>query len=162
MGGDRIDPVGQPTGKRPGLDDLAGGSGGLKMDAIDRDCGHGRLADLIYLPVDSGEAAMQTIDAGVQGANLAAHFTRPRPVQPIGDDVDRLLELLQPIAITFQQADGERANRRRQLVAQHLERGRLLRCHQHAFALGQIVADDVGNGVCLAGPGRALHDDPRP
>ena len=75
------------------------------------------------------------------------------------DGLDGMFELLHPVAFVGKQCNAQRANTLRQFVLQdrqgRLSSGR----HQHALALGEVVADDVGNGVGFARARGALYDD---
>ena len=74
------------------------------------------------------------------------------------DGLDGVLKLLHAVALIGQQCNAQRTNAFRQLLLKYRQ-GRLTLCrHQHALALSQVVADDVGNGVGLARPGWPLHD----
>jgi len=66
-------------------------------------------------------------------------------------------ELLHAVRFATQQADRQRADVFREFFLQHSQRRVFHRRHQHPLAIGQVMADDVGNGVGLAGARRALH-----
>ena len=71
-----------------------------------------------------------------------------------------MLELLHALTLVSQQSHAQGPNFRRQLLLQHAKRRLTLGGDQNPFALGQEVADDVCNGMALAGAGRALHYHP--
>ena len=67
------------------------------------------------------------------------------------------LELLHAVRFTAQQTDCQRTYGFREFFLQHRQGRVFHRRHQHPLAIGQVMADDVGDGMGLARTGRALH-----
>ena len=74
--------------------------------------------------------------------------------------LDRELELLHAVRFAAQQADRQRTNVFGEFLLQHGQRRILHGRHQYPLAIGQVMTDDVGDGVGLAGAGRPLHHNP--
>ena len=69
-------------------------------------------------------------------------------------------KLLHAIRFAAQQTDRQRTYGFREFFLQHRQGRVFHRRHQHPLAIGQVMADDVGDGVGLASAGRALHHYP--
>ena len=63
--------------------------------------------------------------------------------------------------LTDGHVDDELLHAGRQTFAKDGQRRRALGRYQHALSLGQVRADDVGDGVRLATSRRSFHDDGR-
>ncbi len=78
--------------------------------------------------------------------------------EPFGDGADRGLELTPRIVITAQHGDAQGTQHFRHLVAQHSQCLGRLRSDEDRLALCELMADEIGDGVRLAGTRRPLHD----
>ena len=76
----------------------------------------------------------------------------------VGKDADRLLKLARALAVIVNDRYRKVGNSCRKLFAQRCERLGRLGSEQHAQPGRQIVADDIGDRVRLAGSGGTLHD----
>lgn len=156
--GDDVDGIGQPIRQLSRRHHASRGISGFDARAVDARAGHRLSTDILDLPIDRGELAMDRLDPGIEHRDLLRRLRRAGAVQAVGDDVDRFLELLQSIAIAVEKADSKRANGGGQLVAQDLQRGCLLRGDEDPSAERQIVTNDIGDGVgfcrCPAAPAR--------
>ena len=97
-----------------------------------------------------------------QVLDLSSQLVPFRALQPLGDNIDRLLELFEAVPIAVEQAHSQWPYGGRQLIPQYSEGGRLLRGDEHPFSKRQIVADDIGDRMGLTRTGGALNDDTRP
>jgi hypothetical protein len=107
--------------------------------------------------IDARNADVQRSDGLLQARDLTGGHRRVDALHAGGDPLDRFLELLHAFVLAGQQCDREGPELFGKLVAQHGERRFLHGGHQHAPATGQPVANDVRNGMRLAGPRRPLH-----
>ena len=67
------------------------------------------------------------------------------------------LKLLEPLAFGSEEADRQVANPFRDLITQNGERAFAFRRDEHPPARCKIMANDIRDGVSLAGAGRSLH-----
>ena len=125
-----------------------------------RDADAGRLED--------GEAvgvfAVQRIDQSVERlAQLAQPLGLARPVigGALGADGQRFAELLENVSLFRLRGMQFQAERTQpdagKAPVHHFERRHFFRDEQHCLAFGQAVRDQVGDGLALAGAGRAFE-----
>jgi hypothetical protein len=113
-----------------------------------------------HIPVDVGNLGVQLVQLLLGSRDVLRGTRRVEARDAGGDGLDGVLELLHAVAFVGQQRDAERPDALGQLLLQDRQRRLALGRHQDALALREVVADDVGDGVGLAGSRRPLHDDP--
>ena len=133
----------------------------LRIDflGIQRDLGEVPLRPIANLAVDAGKFAVEGINGFLKMADGSRGTAAVETLNLGGNLMDGVLELLHAVLFAGQQRNGKRTDFIRQLLLQHRQGRVLHRGHKHPLALGQIVADDVGDGVRLAGARRTLHND---
>ena len=72
-------------------------------------------------------------------------------------NADGFLQLFKTLSVVRQETNRKLSNRRRNMVPQDSERRFTLGGNQHTTTGSQIVANDIGDGMRLAGPRRSLH-----
>ena len=128
--------------------------------AIDRHLRELRFGDFVDTPVDAGEFGVRPVDAAGAALDLLARQFGIELRDSRLNRVDRILELPQAFAVAGEHRHGQRLHLFGNLALQHRERRFALGGDEHAPAGGEVVADDVGDRVRLAGAGRPLHRDP--
>ncbi|MGF7147527.1 hypothetical protein FHS96_001136 [Sphingomonas zeicaulis] len=154
--------IGEPSRQVRVCDQVACGAERFDLFPIQRDACDRRAADIVHLLVDPGQCAVEIVNLGVERLDLAGQFAALDALQAIRDNFHGFLKLLQAIAVAVEQADCQWSDGRRQLIPQDLKSRRLLGRDQNALSQCQIMADDIGNGVRLAGAGRPLNNHARP
>ena len=107
--------------------------------------------------VGAQQAVLQGVGGLFEPGDLPREHFAVEALDLGGDPLDGALELLQAFLLGGEHRQRERADVGGQVVDERGERRVAHGGHQHAAAVGQPVADDVGNGVGLAGAGRPLH-----
>jgi len=129
--------------------------------AIHVDIGELCGRDFIDPPVQVDQLAVGAIDGAGGGDDFALGDLGIELRDLVLDGLDRCLKLPHALAVAGEQRHCEGSYFLRDLVAQHLERPLTAGGDEHASALGEIVADDVGDGVGLAGTWWTLNGDAR-
>ncbi len=119
-----------------------------------------RRSDAGDLGIDRREALPHAQDRRLDILDDARLLARPDRLDDRLQEPNGGLELLEAFALGRRDADGEIAHAVRQLPPQHRQRRLPVRDDQNAAAGRQVVTDDVGDGVRLAGAGWSLDDDP--
>ncbi len=141
------------------IDDQFGHLLRAHLDAVDADGGQLGMRDLVDAGVDGGGFGVRAVERDAARGNRLGLELRVQMRQRVDDRFDRRLELAHAFLVTREQGDGQRPDRFGNLLLQDLQRRLALGRDQDAFARGQIVTDDVGDRVRLAGAGRTLHRD---
>jgi hypothetical protein len=97
-----------------------------------------------YTPFTVGDVAFRR--PGIEGSDLRR------------EKIDGCLKLLKPFAFGGKEADRQVTNPFRDLVTENGERALAFRSDENTPASRKIVANNIRDGVSLAGARRSLHD----
>ena len=121
---------------------------------------HGNLVDS---SVDSGQFTMSRVDAIARVLDFVGDDSRVELRKVVDDRFDGGLELPHSFLVASHQRHGQGADLLGNLGLQYVEGVLTLGRYEHLAPCGQVVADDVGNRVGLAGARGALdHHAGRP
>ena len=156
IGADR---AGDPVVDACGVADAPGGIGGR-----DRLAEHGQLGVLVVDRLEQPRAhrfllVAQAVARAGQALDVLLELAARGRREVVEDAGDRLLELHRALLVGVEQADAQRLQRLGDLVAHDAQRLGRVAGDEDRLALGEEVADQVGDRVALAGAGRALHED---
>ena len=158
MFGAQRERIGKPAVGRFAIDHQLRHRLGAHGHAIDLDGSELLARDFVDAAVDVGQPRMGLRDLAAKLGDQRFGLRGLQLRDAMRDGFDGGLKLPHALAVARQQRHGQRAHVFGNLAAQHGQRGLALGRHQHLATRREKVADDVGDGVRLAGARRALHD----